>query len=105
MAYDLMVGKDSRDKHAWDVVGAIEFNELPSISKLLKRNDIFFLHHISNVFEDQTFSLEEIEQALIDLLPLMASRLLSDEREMLQKLISILSYAKWKQFVLYCAAD
>ncbi|MFZ6777751.1 hypothetical protein ACO0LD_13045 [Undibacterium sp. Ji83W] len=105
MAYDLMVGKSNKVKDCPDIVGAIEFDELPAISRLLKRTDASFLHRVSNLFEDQAFSLDEIEQALTCLLPLLISDLKTDERALLQKLISILTYAKWKQSCIYCVAD
>ncbi|BBB63925.1 hypothetical protein UNDKW_5652 [Undibacterium sp. KW1] len=105
MAYDLVVGKSSKVKDAPDIVGGIEFDELPQIARLLKRADISFLHRISNLFEDQAFSEDEIEQAFSSLLPLLLLDLQAGERQFLQKLISVLTYAKWKQSCLYCVAD
>jgi len=105
MAYDLIVGKSSKVKDSPDIVGGIEFSEVPAISRLLNRVDSFFLHRISNFFEDQAFSLDEVDQALSHLLPLMTLNLHADERTMLQKLVAVLAYAKWKQLGLYGVAD
>ena len=52
MAFDLMVGTGFRVKDRPSIIGAIEFDELPQISRLIKRVDSFFLHRISNLFED-----------------------------------------------------
>ncbi len=105
MAYDLVVGRGSKVKDAPDMVGGIDFAELPAISRLLERIDSSLLHRISNLFEDQAFSVSEIELALTEFLPLLTLDLLPDERAFLQKLISVLSYAKWKQLGLYGIAD
>ncbi|MEO2218654.1 hypothetical protein ABGV49_16460 [Chromobacterium vaccinii] len=105
MAYDLVVGQGSKVKDAPDIVGGIEFAELPAISRLIERVDSSLLQRISNLFEDQAFSMAEIEQALPQLLPLLTLGLHPDERAFLQKLISVLTYAKWKQQSLYGIAD
>ena len=106
MAFDLVVGTSNKIKDAPVIVGGIEFNELPALSRLILRVDSFFLHRISNLFEDQSFSLDEIDQALAHLLPLLSLRQLhADERNMLHKLVAVLSYAKWKQHPLFGVAD
>lgn len=105
MAYDLVVGRGSKVKDTPDVVGGIEFAELPAFSRLLERVDSSFVLRISNLFEDQAFSVAEIEQALPQLLPLLTMDLRPDEETLLHKLISVLSYAKWKQLGLYGIAD
>jgi len=106
MAFDLVVGKSNKVKDAPDIVGELDFHELPAFSRLILRVDSFFLHRISNIFEDQSFSLAEIEQALAHLMPLLPLRQLDqDERGLLHKLIAVLSYAKWKQQPLYGVAD
>lgn len=105
MAYDLIVTRGYKAKDAANVIGSIEYFELPIISLLLERVDSSFLNRISNLFVDQAFSVEEIEQALVQLLPLLTSSLRTDERTLLHKLISVMSYAKWRQLGLYGVAD
>jgi hypothetical protein len=105
MAYDLVVGRGSKVKDAAHIVGGIEFGELPAILRLLERVDSSFVRRISNLFEDQAFSVAEIEQVLPQLLPLLTLNLRPDEEALLHKLISVLSCAKWKQLGLYGIAD
>lgn len=105
MAFDLMVGKPSKTKDMSETVGCIDFNELPALSGLLERTDSFFLHRVSNLFADQTFSEEEVTQALTHLLPLLIQSLKADERALLHKLIAVLSYAQEKGLYLYGVAD
>jgi len=54
----------------------------------------------------QSFSLDEIEQALAHLLPFLSlNQLQENERSMHYKLIAVLSYAKWAQHALYGNSD
>ncbi len=105
MAYDLIVGKSSKVKDLPSVVGGIEFDEIPAIMRLLKRVDISLLHRLANFYEDAAFSVAEVEEALDRLLPLLSEKLQMDERLFLCKLISVLSYSKWKKLGLYGVAD
>ena len=105
MAYDLVVGKSSKAKDAPDIVGGIEFHELSAISALTKRIDSFFLNRVCNLFEDQDFSLEEIEQAREHLHPLLIEQLKPEEKAMLHKLLAVLSYASAKKQPLFGIAD
>lgn len=105
MAFDLMVGTGFRVKDRPSIIGAIEFDELPEISRLLKRVDSFFLHRISNVFDDQQFSVDEVAQALAQLLPLLTEAMPEAERAMLHKLITVLAFAQQRQQTLFGVAD
>lgn len=105
MAYDLVVGRSNKVKDSPVVVGSLDFYELPAISRLLKRVDSFFLHRVSNLFDDQAFSPDEVEQALSHLLPLLVQPCQPDEQALLHKLISVLAYAKHQQQSLYGVAD
>lgn len=105
MAFDLMVGTGYKLKDKPTIVGAIEFDELPQISRLLLRVDSFFLHRISNVFEDQSFSVQEVTQALQHLLPLLSQPMPEAERAMLHKLIAALAFAQDRQQTLFGVAD
>ena len=104
MAFDLVVGENGRAKNS-PVVGSIGYDELPIISRLLRRMDSFFLRQISDLFTDRVFSVEEIGQALQQLLPLLAHECEADERTLLYKLIAVLAYAKAKGEYLYGIAD
>ena len=105
MAFDLMVGTGWRVKDQPSMVGTIEFDELPHLSRLLKRQDCFFLHRISNLFEDQQFSVAEIAQALDQLLPLLTRPMPEAERAMLHKLIAVLAFAQSRRQPLFGVAD
>ena len=105
MAFDLMVGTGFRVKDRPSIIGAIEFDELPQISRLIKRVDSFFLHRISNLFEDQQFSVDEVAQALAQLLPLLTEAMPDAERAMLHKLIAVLAFAQQRQQTLFGVAD
>ena len=105
MAFDLMVGTGFRVKDRPSIIGAIEFDELPEISRLLKRVDSFFLHRISNLFEDQQFSVDEVAQALAQLLPLLTEAMPDAERAMLHKLIAVLAFAQQRNQTLFGVAD
>ncbi len=105
MAYDLVVGKSSKVKDRPTIVGSIEFDELAAVMRLIKRVDLSLLHRLANFYEDATFSLEEVDEALVRLLPLLAEALEAQERQFLHKLVSVLSYAQWKGLVLHGVAD
>ena len=105
MAFDLMVGTGFRVKDRPSIIGAIEFDELPQISRLIKRVDSFFLHRISNLFDDQQFSVDEVAQALSHLLPLLTEAMPDAERAMLHKLIAVLAFAQQRNQTLFGVAD
>ena len=105
MAFDLMVGTGWRAKDQPSIVGAIEFDELWQISALLKRVDSFFLHRISNLFDDQQFSVDEVVQALSHLLPLLTEAMPDAVRAMLHKLIAVLAFAQQRNQTLFGVAD
>ena len=97
--------KSSKIKDAPDIVGGIEFNELPAIAALAQKIDSFFLNRVSNLFEDQAFTVEEVEQAREHLHPLLMEQLKPEEKAMLHKLLAALSYASAKKQPLFGIAD
>ncbi len=104
MAYELFVATGWRAPQR-DFIAVIGFDELPAFSRLIKRGDFDFLERITNLFEDQEFSLDQVNQALDSLLPLMHVMLHPDERLLLHKLIAVLSFASRRQLGLYGIAD
>ena len=105
MAYDLVVGKSAKIKDAPHIVGSIEFSELVTINKLRKYVDSYFLDKMSNLFEDASFSVAEVKQAIIKINPLMSLDLNADEKIMLHKLLAVLGYAHQLQLPLFGVAD
>ncbi|GGY30216.1 hypothetical protein [Pseudoduganella albidiflava] len=105
MAYEFLVGTSRKNLDAFRCVGTLDFDELKEISRLLKKADSTFLHRVSNIFDDQTFSIAEVKVGLEELLPLLEYDLLVEERRLLHKLLAVLAYADWKQLILFGAAD
>ncbi len=105
VAYDLLVGPGTQFGEAPDQAASIDFDDLPALSRLLKRGECDFLQRISTLFEDQTFSWREVEQALDQLQPLLRAELHPDERSLLHKLIAVLSFASRTQQALHGLAD
>ncbi len=105
MAYDLAVGKSNKVKDNPVLVGSIEFDEFSIICSLAKKSDNFFLHRISNLFEDQTFQESELEQAKESLLRLLPGSLPENQRILLHKLIAVVSYALHAGEPLHGIAD
>lgn len=105
MAYEFLVGTSRKKREAFHWVGNLEFDELKEISRLLKKTDSTFLHRVSNIFDDQTFSIAEVRTGLEELLPLLEYDLLVEERHLLHKLLAVLAYADWKQLILFGAAE
>ena len=69
------------------VIGSIDYSECVEICALLKYKDSCFLSRISDLFQDQSFSVEELIQAQSYLLALLPIELSSKERALLHKLI------------------
>ncbi len=122
MAYDLMAGDRSirrkdrgrdakssqRGTQVMDLpqcVAQLRFEDLPALSRLQQYCDSNFLHRISCLFEDQAFSLQEVETAQAQLLPLMLQDLPADARSILHTLLAALSFARWRGTGLYGVAD
>ena len=105
MPFDFLAGNGPQIRNPAHHVGSIDHHELPAILRLLAQADSFFLHRIFSLYEDQTFSTQEVEQALSHLVPLLARPLESDDRTLLHKLIAVLAYAQVTQQSLHGVAD
>lgn len=105
MAYDLVVGKSKFVKDSPVIVGNIEFDEYPHICSLLKKTDNFLLTRICDLFEDQSFSVEELKQAQPVLGELLLENLTNEERIFLHKLLAVIGYAINKGQQLHGVAD
>ena len=105
MTYELQVRTPRGQRDAVQLVGTLDFAELPDFARLQKRIGSDFLHRISNLFEDQVFSSADVGQALDDLLPLLEHDLAAGERHLLHKLLAVLAYAARAQCALFGVAD
>ena len=104
MAYDLVVGKSNLVRDNPTIVGGIEFDEFTAIYSIGKKVDCLFLNQLTP-FEDRSFSIKELQQANEVLFSLLPLDLNNNEREMLHKLISVVSFAINKNEELHGVAD
>jgi len=81
----------------------IEYDEEPTLRSLVKRQDSFFLNRITNLFEDQSTSLEELREAQAHSFELMLSDLMPQERQLLYKFLAVVAYILSRQ--LHGVAD
>ena len=93
MAYDFVVDIGNPIRPDPIVIGSIDHGEFLEISALLSRKDSFFLNRISDLFQDQSFSVEELIQAQSHLLALLPIELGIKERILLHELIAVVTYA------------
>ncbi len=105
MAYYLAVGKSKFVKDNPVIVGSIEFDEYPHICSLLKKTDNFLITRICDLYDDHSFSLEELRQAQLSLGELLIDDLTKEERIFLHKLLAIIGYATNKEQQLHGIAD
>ena len=105
MAYDFVVDFGNHAKQSPIVIGSIDYGECLEICALLNYRDSFFLSRISDLFQDQSFSVEELIQAQSHLLTLLPIELSPKERILLHKLIAVVTYALSVQQPLHGIAD
>ena len=92
VSYDLWIGTSNKAKDDGAFIGALEFNEYPAICALAEKKDSFFLNRMTNFFEDQTFSVDELRQAQTHLFELLTAKLKPEEQQLLYKLIAFVAY-------------
>lgn len=83
----------------------MEFGEQTLLQKVYKYNPNWFIGRISNQFEDESFSLSELEEAATIVDDLIIKIEDSPEREVLYKLGAIVSMALRKQQPLHGVSD
>ena len=105
MAYDFVVDFGNAVNQNPIVIGRIDYSECLEICALLVHKDSFFLNRISDLFSDQSFSVEELMQAQSHLLSLLPIELSPKERILLHKLIAVVTYALSIQQPLYGVTD
>ena len=105
MAFDLMVGKSNKVKDNPTIVGSIEFDEYPTICSLAKKININFLHQLTNLFDDQTYCIDQLVEANKVLLSFLSQDVSVKERILLHKLISVVGFALFKNESLFGVAD
>jgi hypothetical protein len=94
MTYRLLVGPSRRGRDRPEIVGSIEFTELPTLYRLVTRTSNTFLTWASAYFDDQTIEADDVNAQLDSLLPLLIEELEPDERNIVCRLIAALAYAR-----------
>ncbi|MEM8674323.1 MAG: hypothetical protein AAGF83_10685 [Cyanobacteria bacterium P01_G01_bin.67] len=106
MAYYLMVGKSNKAKDNPIIVGSIEFDLYATITSLQKRFQLSILTQLCDLFDDYTFSNNELIQAKQGLYQVMVIKdLRENELAFVYKLIAIVCFAIDSGYPLYGVAD
>ena len=105
MAYHLVIGKSKYVKDKPVCVGSIDLSESPHICSLLKKTDNFLLARMCDLFDDHSFSVEEMKQAQLSLGELLLIELTKEEKTFLYKLLAIIGLAISKEQPLHGIAD
>ncbi len=105
LAYDLVIGKSSLAKDNPTVVAGIEFSEYPTICALAEKTGSSFLASISNIFQDQSFQLNDLEQAREQLFAMLHHELDSLQKALVFKMIATVCFALHEKKPLFGVAD
>ena len=105
MSYDFVVDFGNKAKQDPIVIGSLDYSECVEIGALLKYKDSFFLNRMSDLFQNHSFSVEELTQAQSHLLALLPMELGPRERTLLHKLIAVVTYALSVQQSLHGVGD
>ena len=105
MAYDLVVGKSSLVKDSPTVVAEIDFSEYPIVCALAEKTGSSFLHEVSNIFQDQSFGVNDLELAREQLFSMLYQDLNSNEKTFAFKMIAVVCFAIHKKQSLFGVAD
>ena len=105
MAFDLVIGKGQFIKDSQSIFGSIDYDEHPSVLRILKHHPNWFFERLSNIYEDQRFGIDELSQAaeIIDDLILKVET--EPERLVLYKLSAAVSMAIRMGHPLFGVAD
>lgn len=105
MAYDLVVGKSPKVKDNPAICAGIDFSEYPLLCGLAKESDSQFLYRISNLFQDQAFSLSELEEARGELFSLLPQDFEREKKGFLYRMVAVVCFALYKQQPLFGVSD
>ena len=105
MAYDLVVGKSAQIKDSPTIIAGIEFSEYPIICALAERTGSNFLHRISNLFQDQSFGISELEHARDQLFAVLLQKLEPEQKAFIYKMVTAVCFAIYKGLPLHGVAD
>ena len=93
MAYDLVVGKSPLHKAQPTIVGALSFEDAHALAALHKQHPAWVLSDFSNLYQDQEWRAERLQEGRARLLSLLPGSLSERQRQVVEKLIAVMTYA------------
>lgn len=105
MSYDLMIGKSFFVKDKPLIVGSIEDDDYHALAAIAKRHPSWLLDRLLNVFDDQSFGMEELQLGIEILDALAIQERGSKECGTIYKIFSIFSMALRRGMPLHGVAD
>src|SRR5262245_58249902 len=105
MAYDLLVGTSPKVKDSPAMAGVIEFDELTPLNRITKQHRSWLFDRLLNFFEDQSFTIAEMREAVNILDSTILAEQGIEERRILYKVSAIFSMALRKNLPVYGVAD
>lgn len=105
MAYDLVIGISSKVKDSPAMAGVIEFEELTPLNRISKRHRCWLFDRLLNFFDDQSFTIPEMLEAVDILDSTILVEQGEEERRILYKVSAIFSMALRKNLPVHGVAD
>src|SRR5690242_17466619 len=105
MSYDLLIGTSPLVKDAPAIAGAITFEELAPLTRISRRHRSWLFDRLLNHFEDQSFTLPELREAVDILDAAILAEQDEEERRILYKISAIFSMALRKNLPVHGVAD
>jgi hypothetical protein len=105
MGYDLLIGTSSKVKDSPAMAGVVEFEELTPLNRISKRHRSWLFDRLFNFFEDQSFTIAELREAVDILDSTILAEQGDEERRILYKISAIPSMALRKNLPVHGVAD
>ena len=105
MGYDLLIGTSPLVKDSPAVAGAITFEELAPLNRISRRHCGWLFDRLLNHFEDQSFTIAEMREAVDILDAVILEEQGEEERRILYKVSAIFSMALRRNLPVHGVAD
>ena len=105
MAYDLLIGTSPLAKDSPAMAGVIEFDELTPLNRISKSHRCWLFDRLLNFFEDQSFTIAEMCEAVDILDSTILAEQGVEERRILYKVSAIFSMALRKNLPVHGVSD
>ena len=105
MSYDLLIGASPLTKHSSVIAGSIEFDEFTLLTRISELHRCWLFDRLLNFYEDQSFSMSELHQAVEMLDRIILLEKGTEERRLLYKISAIFSMAIRKDLPVHVLAD